>query len=97
MKMNKGIRYVGSFLLLGALAAPISLTAQDRDDHHDQEHRVYDNAHKDYHVWNADEDRSYRQWYTDAHHGKKYREFNKLNKKDQDAYWAWRHEHGDHH
>ena len=96
MKMNKGIRYLASLMLLGALAAPLGLRAQD--DHHDaNEHRVYDREHKDYHAWNADEDHAYRQWYTDVHHGKKYRELNKLNKKDQDAYWTWRHEHGDHH
>ncbi|HEY2392893.1 MAG TPA: hypothetical protein VGK22_17080 [Candidatus Angelobacter sp.] len=96
MKLHKGFMYLGSFMLLGALAMPISMQAQDDHHDHDKEHRVYDREHKDYHVWNADEDRSYRQWYTDNHHGKAYREFNKLNRKDQSAYWAWRHEHGGH-
>ena len=86
---------------MGALAAPLGLQAQDRDDHdkdrddHAKQQRIYDRDHKDYHNWNGDEDRNYRQWYTQTYNGREYREYNKLNKHDQDAYWKWRHEHGD--
>ena len=100
MKIHKGMRILSSMMLIGALAAPLAVRAQDRDDHHDNDdraknQRVYDRNHKDYHNWNADEDRNYRQWYTEAHRDKQYRAYNRLNKKDQNAYWNWRHQHGD--
>lgn len=103
MKIHKGMRFASSIILMGALAAPLSLAAQDRDrdDHHDRDdqarhQRIYDRDHKDYHNWNGDEDRMYRQWYTESHNGREYREYNKLKHKDQTAYWNWRHQHGDH-
>jgi hypothetical protein len=100
MRNNKGTRYLSSILLMGALAAPMALQAQERDDHHDRDdqaknQRVYDRQHKDYHQWNANEDQSYRQWYTESHNGKDFREYGKLKSKDQNAYWNWRHQHGD--
>jgi hypothetical protein len=81
------------------LALPLALPAQDRDDHHDRDkkERVYDPVHKDYHQWNQDEDRRYREWYTETHHDKKYREYGHLDRRDRDAYWNWRHSHGDDH
>jgi Ni/Co efflux regulator RcnB len=102
--LKKSIRYVGSLLLAGALTAPLALQAQDRDDRHDHDrdhdkdkvHRVYDHDRKDYHQWNSDEDRSYRDWYNDHYKGKKFREYSRLKRRDQDDYWKWRHEHGDH-
>lgn len=102
MKIYKGMRILSSMLLMGALAAPLGLQAQDRDrdDHKDRDdraknQRVYDRDHKDYHTWNDDEDRNYRQWYTQKYNGREYREYNRLGKKDQNAYWNWRHQHGD--
>ena len=56
-----------------------------------QEHRVYDKSHKDYHDWNTDEDRYYRQ-YLNEHH-RKYHEFQHMSKKQQKDYWRWRHDH----
>ncbi len=54
--------------------------------------KVYvDSKHHDRHEWNDDEDKMYRR-YMDEHH-RKYVEFKKLNRKDQDAYWEWRHTH----
>jgi hypothetical protein len=96
----KGMRYLGSLLLIGALAAPLALQAQEREDHHDRDdhgksQRVYDRQHKDYHRWNGDEDRNYRQWYTESRNGREYRDYNRLHHKDQDSYWNWRHQHGD--
>lgn len=95
-----GMRYLSSLLLIGALAAPLAMQGQDRDDRHDRDdrgknQRVYDRQHKDYHQWNRDEDRNYRQWYTESRNGREYREYHRLNSKDQNAYWNWRHQHGD--
>jgi hypothetical protein len=91
---------LGSLLVAGALTLPLGLQAQDRDDHHDRDdrgknHRVYDRDRKDYHQWNDSEDRAYRQWYEQRYHGKEYRDFNRLKRKDQDDYWKWRHQRGD--
>ena len=104
MKIHKGMRILSSMLLMGALAAPLAARAQDRDrdDHHDRDdraknQRVYDRDHKDYHNWNSDEDRNYRQWYSQSHNGREYRHYNRLNKRDQTAYWNHRHQHGDDH
>ncbi|MGZ4899621.1 MAG: hypothetical protein ACXV8X_08190 [Candidatus Angelobacter sp.] len=103
MKIDKGMRILSSMVLMGALAAPLALQAQDRDrdDHHDRDdrakqQRIYDRNHKDYHQWNGDEDRNYRQWYTQQYNGREYRDYNRLNHRDQSAYWNWRHQHGDH-
>jgi len=81
---------------LTAFCSVPMLAAQDRDDHarQQQEQRMYDAAHKDYHTWNADEDRRYHEYVTENH--MKYREFSKLGKRKQKAYWQWRHEHEDH-
>ena len=51
--------------------------------------RVYDRTHKDYHQWNADEDRTYRQYLTDNH--RPYRKITKTTKAQQSAYWEFRH------
>ena len=103
MKIHKSLRILSSMVLMGALALPVAMQAQehDRDDHHDRDDRaktprIYDRDHKDYHNWNTEEDRNYRQWYTVSHGHKRYREYSRLNHKDQEAYWNWRHQHGDH-
>ena len=57
------------------------------------EHKYHDAAHNDDHVWNGHEDRAYRIWLKETH--RKHRDFGKLNEADQQAYWAWRHEHSD--
>lgn len=89
--MNKTLT---TLLMTLALAAPIALTAQDRDrqERHEDKPMVYeDGRHHDTHNWNDDEDRQYRA-YLQEHH-RKYREFNKLNRKEQENYWNWRHQH----
>jgi Ni/Co efflux regulator RcnB len=101
MKIHKGMRILSSILLMGALAAPLALRAQDRDEHNKdrddraKNQRVYDRDHKDYHNWNGNEDRNYRQWYGQSHNGREYRDYNRLNHRDQTNYWNWRHQHGD--
>ena len=51
--------------------------------------RVYDRSHKDYHQWNDDEDRTYRQYLTQNH--RSYRPIAKTSRKQQAAYWQFRH------
>ena len=97
--MLRGCRYLGTVLLAGALATPLAFAKpmpamQDHDDHDRDEHRVYDRDHKDYHNWDANEDRAYRNYLDEKH--ETYRDFNHLKRKDQDAYWNWRHSHEQH-
>jgi len=51
--------------------------------------RVYDRAHKDYHVWDNQEDRTYRTYLSDHH--QTYRPIAKTSRKQQTAYWNTRH------
>jgi Ni/Co efflux regulator RcnB len=79
---------------LGAMPAlAASATAQDRNDRarRQAEHRVYDRAHRDYHTWNGDEDRRYREFLTERR--RTYREFSRVNRNRQTEYWQWRHAH----
>jgi ribulose kinase len=82
-------------LLSAAMVVPVAASAQDRDQSaHDQQSRRYeDKAHKDSHDWNANEDRAYRRYLQE--HRKKYNDFGKSKKKEQDNYWNWRHSHPD--
>jgi hypothetical protein len=52
--------------------------------------RVYDRSHKDYHVWDDQEDQTYRQYLSDNHRA--YRPIAKLSNRDQTRYWNSRHE-----
>jgi len=100
--VHRGYRYLSSFLLTTALAAPVTMMAaaspQDRDDrsqenrHSENNKRYYDRGHKDYHTWDGNEDRSYQRYQTE-HHQK--RAFIELNNRQQGAYWSWRHSNPD--
>jgi hypothetical protein len=80
---------------LSMLPAVATVSAQDRDDHaRQQERRYYDSVHHDYHPWTDDENARYRE-FVNEHHWK-YRDFSRLNKKDQREYWQWRHDHDTH-
>jgi hypothetical protein len=103
--MHRGYRYFfSSFLLTAALAAPTAMMASTRpqdngrqEENHrdDKDHnRVYDRSHNDYHNWDDNEDRFYRQYLTEKH--KTYRIFAEVKQKEQTAYWNWRHSHPDH-
>jgi Ni/Co efflux regulator RcnB len=108
MGPNRGMRLVSSMLLMGALAAPVGLQAQERNDHdqddqaraqqHDRDHDRRDKDHdrKDNdRRWNRNEEPYYRQWYTQTHNGQEYREYSRMNKRDRDDYWKWRENHRD--
>lgn len=92
-------RYFKLIVLGASLVVPVSLSAQNRD-HPDnrsqnsqQSRRYEDKAHKDSHEWNANEDQAYRR-YLQEHH-KKYHDFAKAKRSEQNDYWNWRHSHSD--
>lgn len=97
---NKGVRFLGSLLLVGAMAAPLALTAQDRDDRKDQDrdhhthHQQMDRDRKADHQWNENQDRAYRQWYSQKHKKNQFRDYDELSRKDQQSYWSWQKKHG---
>jgi hypothetical protein len=85
-------RFLNAALLSAAFVIPIALTPTvlQADDHD----RVYhDRDHNDDHHWDNHEDRAYRMYVKENH--RKYRSFDRLHENDQQAYWAWRHEHSD--
>ena len=97
-------RTLTSLVLLGALAAPVAISARpipqeerheerDRDRDRDHDRRFYDRGHRDYHAWGPHEDVAYRRWLAERH--ARYVEFGRLSAERQRAYWAWRHEHPD--
>jgi hypothetical protein len=79
--------YLGALLLSGA---PVAVKAYDHDDH---EKRYYDKEGRDYHNWNATEDRAYREFLQERH--EKYRDWNRASSREQRDYWRWRHSHPD--
>lgn len=97
--MRSGIKSLMVGCLSAALMAPVAALAvpkpQDDHDRHDQEHRVYDAEHKDYHNWDRAEDDAYRHWLDGRHEA--YVDYDHLDKKRQQEYWKWRHEHEDKH
>jgi hypothetical protein len=96
--VHSGYRYLSSFLLTAALAAPVAMAAASPQDDKNHENRAennkryYDKSHKDYHNWNSNEDRSYQRYQTE-HHEK--RAFVQLNTRQQSGYWNWRHSNPD--
>jgi hypothetical protein len=87
-------RTFSALTIIAALAGTAFLPAEaSAKDKHKPKHdaRVYDRAHRDYHNWNGDEDRLYRQ-YLEEHH-RQYRVYSRMNQKQQREYWQWRHDH----
>lgn len=77
-------------LALGSLDVGSNAFAQDRHDNKG----YYDAQHKDYHQWNAEEDRRYHE-YLKEHHRKDH-DWKQASKKEQQDYWNWSHEHQGH-
>ena len=96
--MHLSHKYLGFVFLTAALATPLAVTARAAQEvviQHDGDHvRYYDRDHRDYHEWNDREDRSYRVYLGEQH--RDYREFNRENRRRQQNYWRWRHNHPDH-
>jgi len=96
-------RYYGIGLLSATLVAAVAIlpgTSLAQDNHRNEERREAENArryqdakHHDEHAWNEHEDRAYRMWLGERH--RKYNGFERLNGRDQQAYWDWRHNHSD--
>ena len=55
--------------------------------------RYYDGPNGDYHRWNHGEERAYRAYLHERR--EEYRDFGRLNQRDQERYWEWRHGHAD--
>lgn len=106
--MNRLQRFSVTIPFCMALAAPVLVpiataattpaVKQDRDDHdHDRDdrgRRYYDEEHKDYHYWNADEERYWHEYWTYEH--RPYIDWGRASEAQRRAYWHWRHEHHDH-
>jgi hypothetical protein len=87
-------RFLNAALLSAALLVPVAVTPtvlQAADDR--KPHMYHDSNHNDDHEWNTHEDKAYRMWVKEKH--RKYSEFSALNDRDQQDYWAWRHDHSD--
>jgi hypothetical protein len=81
---------VGGLLMAASLIAPVAMMA-DGDNH--REKRYYDRDGRDYHTWNNNEDRAYRQYLEEQR--REYRVFPKMRAPQQREYFRWRHEHPD--
>jgi hypothetical protein len=85
-------RTFSALTLIAALGAPVLLpTVALAADQPGVSIRIYDRSHKDYHPWNGDEDRAYRQYLVDHH--RPYRAISRTSKKQQAEYWQFRHQH----
>lgn len=88
-------RILSGLVLCGVLSF-VPVRAQDHDDHHDAHTRTYyDKVHKDSHRWDDHENEAWGH-YRDEHHVKQ-ANFARVNHKEQQNYWNWRHEHPDNH
>lgn len=83
-------RFATVLLFSATMMLPIVSQAADHDDH-----RYYDRYHRDYHVWNENENRAYRHWLMEERREQRYRAYNRLSTARQREYWRWRHEHMD--
>lgn len=77
-------------ICVALLTPAVALYGQD-EHHDDQQHRYYDKKHKDYHQWNADEDKDWHD-YLDQQH-RKYMDFDKAGASQQQKFWNWEHSH----
>jgi len=80
---------LGIALIVPVVLVPTPLRAQD----HKVARSYHDKQNNDDHEWNNHEDQAYRTYAKQNH--RKYRNFDRLNENDQQAYWGWRHEHSD--
>ena len=87
-------RFWNAAMLSAVLIIPIAITpTMLRADDNKPSQRYHDKKHNDNHEWNNHEDQAYRM-YNDQNH-RKYNDFSRLKERDQQNYWAWRHNHSD--
>jgi hypothetical protein len=66
-------------------------TAEQQRPEQQPARRYYDNASRDYHEWNQDEDGRYREYSREKR--LRNRTFDQLSPREQSAYWRWDHQH----
>ena len=69
------------------------MRADDKHRNRDDQHRYWDASNRDWHEWNEREDRAYRHYLEERR--EHYRDWARANKRQQEAYWRWRHNHSD--
>jgi hypothetical protein len=87
--MKKIRNLLAAMPICAALLWPVTSLAYDHD--RDDRDRYYDQEHKDYHQWNADEQRYWRDYW--VREKRPYIEWERANEEQRRAYWHWRHEH----
>jgi len=87
MQLKK--KFVGSFLLAGALALPLFTTACAE---HRRGYYYNDPYYHDRHHWDNNETVYYNQWTVETRRDR-HRDFRHLNRDEQREYWQWRHHH----
>ena len=90
--MNRKGLFAATLFLTAALVAPLATKISAAPQLVSV--RVYDRDHRDYHNWDDNEARVYEGYRKDHTDFKV--TFGKNNRKQQSAYWNWRHEHPDH-
>jgi hypothetical protein len=86
---------IPALILAAAFVAPVVAAAGmlPREGGPPVEVRFFDRSHRDYHVWNDGEDRSYRAYLAERH--RRYVVFERQRRAQQSSYWRWRHSHED--
>ncbi len=80
---------LGGLLVAASFIAPVAVMADGR---HQREIRYYDRDGRDYHTWNDQEDREYRQYLVERHRNCVV--FTKARPPQRREYFRYRHEHG---
>ena len=75
-------------VLMVPVCAPLALQAEDW-----KSRTYHDKKNNDDHQWNGNEDQAYHMYAKD--NPRKEKDFSKQSDNDQQAYWAWRHDHSD--
>ena len=92
LNRNLGLLLLGATFMASAMV-PAGLRANSAEGQSRpsdvKQKQVYDKGHKDYHTWDSNEDTTYRAWLDSRH--EKYRDFSKVNSKEQAQYWDYRH------
>ena len=81
MRLNQGIMVLMLSATLGGPASVITGCASNG--------LAYDSYGGEYHRWNRDDERLYRQWEYSTH--RSHLEFDRRTPGDRQVYWGWRH------
>jgi hypothetical protein len=91
--MKRFYLFIASLFLVTSFAAPMAISAAPLPQQVKAQIRIYDKAHKDYHNWDDNEDRTWKLYLNNNH--RKVHEFSRAKAKERAEYWKWRHEHPD--